>query len=382
MLLVGGLANTFPVFLPPLLAEFGGARAAAAAGMSIFWLGSAFFVPVTGRLIDRRDPRYVIGAGLALAACGTAGAALAPTLGAFSLMIGVGGGLGAGLTGFVAQAAVIAETYRHRRGFATGIAFSGSMVGYALASPAHWAITTIGWRWTLGAWAIALVALLPLVFRYYPRRLGQRAASVAVVEGGRIADVIRTVPFWALAIVFTAPPLAGYLMTLHHALYFAARGFTPGEAATMLLVGGMLSTAGRALAGFVADRVGGPAAGLLSWFLSLTGALCLIAFELAPVAVLAYAYLVFVFLPMGSRATIVSVLVTRIAPPGRYGSIFGLLAIGNSLGSALGPFLSGKIYDVTGSYLAIFVTAAAVIVVATTALLVFLRTAPSASARA
>jgi MFS family permease len=380
MVLVGGLANAFPVFLPPLLAEFGGTRAAGAAGMSIFWIGSAALVPVTGRLIDRRDPRFVINAGLALAVVGIVGAALAPSLGAFSLLFGIGGGVGAGLTGFVPQAAVIAETYRERRGFATGIAFSGSMVGIALASPAHWAITTIGWRGTLGVWAVALVALMPLVLRYYPRRLGWHTATAAPLEAGSVAAVVRSMPFWALMIVFTAPPLSGYLMTVQHALYFTARGFTPVAAATMLLVGGVLSTAGRALAGFVADRLGGPAAGLASWALSLTGALCLIAFELAGARALAYAYLVFVFLPMGSRATIVSVLVTRISPPGCYGSIFGLLSIGNSLGAATGPYVSGKIYDLTGSYLAIYVSAIAVMVTATTSLLVFLKTAPRDSA--
>ena len=83
---------------------------------------------------------------------------------------------------------------------------------------------------------------------------------------------------------------------------------------------------------------------------------------------------------MGSRATIVSVLALRISPPGRYGSVFGLLAIGNSLGSALGPFLSGTMYDVTGRYLPIFVTAAVVILIAMAALVVFLRTAPRAVA--
>ena len=67
-------------------------------------------------------------------------------------------------------------------------------------------------------------------------------------------------------------------------------------------------------------------------------------------------------------------------PPGRYGSVFGLLAIGNSLGSALGPFLSGTMYDVTGRYLPIFVTAAVVILIAMASLAVFLRTAPRAMA--
>src|SRR5688572_31262049 len=374
MALVGGLANAFPVFLPPLLEEFGGGRASAAAAMSIFWLGSAVLVSVAGRLIDRGDPRLLVGAGLASAALGTAGAALAPSLFVFAVLLGVGGGIGAGLTGFVVQAAVIADTYRARRGFATGIAFSGAMVGYALASPAHWAITFIGWRGTFGAWALALLLLIPLVFVYYPRRLAARAAPAADARG--VGDVVRTVPFWALMVVFTTPPFAGYLMTLHHSLYFSSRGFTPADAATMLLVGGVLSTIGRALAGYGADRLGAGTAGLLSWVLSLSGALALIGFELVRVPALAYFYLFCVFLPMGSRATIVSVLTLRIAPAGRYGSVFGLLAVGNSLGSALGPFLSGAIYDVTGAYLPIFVAAAAVITVAMTSLIVFLRIAP------
>jgi MFS family permease len=370
MLLVGGFANAFPVFVPPLLEEFGGTRGATAAAMSIFWLGSAALGPVAGRLIDRADPRLVVVTGLVAAAAGIGAGALAPSLGAFSVLVGVGAGIGAGLTGFVTQAAVIAETYRLRRGFATGIAFSGSMVGYALATPAHWAITAYGWRWTLAAWAVALVTLVPPVLRYYPRRLGARA-DVATVGRGGVGHVVRSVPFWALVVMFTAPPCISYLLTFHHVLYFAARGFTAGEAATMLLVGGVLSTAGRALAGLAADRLGASTAGVMSWVLSLAGTLSLVGFEVAGVPVLAYAYLFFVFLPMGSRATIVSLLAARIAPPGRYGAVFGLLTIGNSAGAALGPFLSGTIYDLTASYLLIYLVAAGATVTAIGALVVF-----------
>jgi MFS family permease len=370
MLLVGGFSNAFPVFVPPLLGEFGGSRGATAAAMSIFWLGSAALGPVAGRLIDRADPRLVVVTGLFAAAAGIGAGALAPSLGTFSLLVGVGAGIGSGLTGFVTQAAVIAETYRARRGFATGLAFSGSMVGYALATPAHWAITTFGWRWTLAAWAVALVALVPPVLRYYPRRLGARA-DVATAPKEGVARVVRSVPFWALVVMFTAPPCISYLLTFHHVLYFAARGFTAGEAATMLLVGGVLSTAGRALAGLASDRLGASTAGVVSWMLSLAGTLSLVGFEVVGVPALAYAYLFFVFLPMGSRATIVSLLAARIAPPGRYGAVFGLLTIGNSAGAALGPFLSGTIYDLTASYLLIYLVAAGATVTAIGALVVF-----------
>jgi MFS-type transporter involved in bile tolerance (Atg22 family) len=106
--------------------------------------------------------------------------------------------------------------------------------------------------------------------------------------------------------------------------------------------------------------------------MTLVGALCLVGFEFHPARWLAYGYVAFVFLPLGTRATIVAMLVSRIAPPSRFGAAFGVLAIGNSLGAALGPFLSGAIYDVTGSYQAIFVVAAALAATGMMALLSFL----------
>ena len=82
--------------------------------------------------------------------------------------------------------------------------------------------------------------------------------------------------------------------------------------------------------------------------------LCLIGMEARPLWILAAGYVLFLFLPLGSRASIVTVLLSRIAPPAHYGFIFGLLGIGNNLGAALGPWLSGALFDRTGGYLAIY----------------------------
>src|SRR4030067_447114 len=100
---VSGLANTFPIFFPPVLG-------------------------------------------------GVGGGALAPPRTVFILAVGLGGGVGAGLTGMVTQAALIADAYVRRRGLATGIAFSGSLAAYLLATPAQWAIDTVGWRGAVGGW--------------------------------------------------------------------------------------------------------------------------------------------------------------------------------------------------------------------------------------
>jgi MFS family permease len=144
MLLVAGITNTFPVFLPALLAESGGSRAATASTASLLWIGGALLSPVAGYLVARWNPRRLVCLGLAIVAGGMLLGILAPTLPLFLVAMGIGGGIGLGLTGMTTHAALIADAYVRRRGLATGIAFGGSMAAYALAPPAQWIITRWG----------------------------------------------------------------------------------------------------------------------------------------------------------------------------------------------------------------------------------------------
>ena len=373
MLFVSGISNTFPVFFPPLLAEFGGSRAATALAVALIWVAGAALSPVAGYLVDRTSPRALVSAGITATALGLGLGALAPTLRVFTLAFGLGVGIGIGCTGMVTQAAVINARYRRRRGFATGIVFAGSMAGWVMAWPAQQAITAIGWRATLGIYVGVLIALLPLAWRLYPARLATEAAAPAA--GGALGDLVRTVPFWALATLFSLAPFIGNLATMQHAVYFASLGYPAWEASLMLMLGGVLAAIGRAMAGLVADRAGPVVTGFLTYALTLTGVVCLLGLELVPVRALAYGYVLFLFLPMGTRATVVSQLVPRIAAPSKFGSAFGWLALGNSLGAGLGPLVSGALYDATGSYLVIYATALALVGVAILALTVFVRTA-------
>jgi predicted MFS family arabinose efflux permease len=382
MLLVAGITNTFPVFLPALLAEFGGSRAATASTASLLWVGGALLSPLAGYLVARWNPRRLVCLGLAGVAGGMILGSLAPTLPLFLVAMGVGGGIGLGLTGMTTHAALIADAYVRRRGLATGIAFGGSMAAYALAPPAQWVITHWGWRPAFWCYAGAILALIPWAWRAHPTqlasvRVGGASGSAAVT----LASIVRSAGFWSLLVMFTTPPLFGYLATTQHALYFTERGFTAGEASLLLAIGGILAGCGRALAGLTADRLGGPTAGFLSFSCSLLGMACLIGMEFRPAWVLAAGYVFFLFLPLGSRASIVTVLLGRIAPPAQYGVIFGLLGIGNNLGAALGPWLSGMLFDRTGSYLVIYLCASGIALTGLTALSVFcLVTRPSARA--
>src|SRR6185436_17279305 len=176
---------------------------------------------------------------------------------------------------------------------------------------------------------------------------------------------------WLLFVVMAMPPIFGGLATTQHSLYMTERGFSPDQASAMLGIGGILAATGRVLFGLMADRVGAPRAGFVSFGSTLLGLACLLGLEVTSATFLAYGYVLFFFLPMGSRATIGSVLVGRIAPPAQYGVVFGLLGIGNSLGSAVGPYLAGAFYDWTGSYLVIYSAAIGLTVVAFLALGLF-----------
>ena len=371
MLFVSGFSNTFPVFFPPLLEEFGGSRAATAATVSLLWTGGALVGALAGYLVARYNPRWVVIAGIFAMALGLALGTLAPTLPWFVAVVGGLGGIGIGLTGMVTQAALLADTYVRRRGLANGIAFSGSMAGFLAALPAQMLITRAGWRGAFVGYVVVLLLLVPAVWRILPVRLVSAAASGGEHAQVTVRGIVVTPAFWVLMTLFITPPLVAYLATMQHALYFRDRGFSADEASAMLTVGGVLSTSGRILAGVAADRFGAAAAGILSFALSIVGLVCLLGMEGWPSRLLAYASIFFVFLPLGSRATIVSVLVSRIAPRANYGPIFGLLGIGNSLGAGLGPILSGAIYDRTHSYTAIYLTGTGLLLIGLAALIAF-----------
>ena len=253
-------------------------------------------------------------------------------------------------------------------------ALGSHQAAYALALPAQWAINRWGWRGAFWAYVIAIAAVIPWAWIVHPTRLhsAAKAGPTAGVAGERtVASIVASPGFWSLLVVFSTPPLFGYLAITQHTLYFTARGFSAAEASLMLALGGGLAGCGRALAGWVADHLGGPVVGVISFSCSLVGMLCLLGMEAWPGRLLAAGYVLFLFLPLGSRATIVSVLISRIAPPVHYGLIFGLLGIGNSLAAAAGPWLSGEIYDHTQSYLVIYLWATAVALAGLGGLVVF-----------
>jgi MFS family permease len=372
MLFVSGIGNTFAVFFPSLLAEFGGTRGATASAVTLLWGVGAAVGPIAGYLVPRRAPRTIVTVGLIATALGLALAAYAPTLLTFVLAVGVGGGIGVGLTGLVVHAALIADTYVQRRGFAMAIVLSGSMAGPVLAGPLQWAIDQVGWRGALLWYIGVIVVLAPAALLVYPTRLRTPPRPPSPDDRG-VRAVIMSRPFFMLAVTYAIAPAVGIMTTVQHTLFFTAHGYSPSEASFLLALGGILAIGGRALAGMACDVFGAMRTGIASFLISLVGTLCLLGLNWTQSWLLVAGYLLFLFAPIGSRAPIVPLLLMRITTPARYAVVFGYLAISNSLGAAAGPLLSGSLYDLTGSYAVVFGTAIALTLVALGALLVFRR---------
>src|SRR4029434_367616 len=188
-------------------------------------------------------------------------------------------------------------------------------------------------RQAFWCYAAIVLCVIPWGLRSHPRRL-QSASDRGAARSGEaavtVSSIVGALGFWSLLVMFTTPPLFGYLATTQHALYFTARRFTVGQASVLLDIGGILAGCGRELAGLAADRFGGPTAGFLSFSCSLVGMLCLLAMEVRPLWVLAAGYVFFLFLPLGSRASIVTVLLGRLPAPAHYGGIFRPLRIGHT----------------------------------------------------
>jgi len=375
---IGVNARTaFSLLFPPILDEFGWERGVTAGAFSFGFLVSAALSPFLGRLMDRRGPRVVmelgvicIGAGLLLATLIARPWHLYATLG---LLVG-GGSVCLGYTG---QSLYLPNWFVRRRGLAMSLAFSGVGVGSIVLLP--WlqvAIGHQGWRaacWTLGVVTLAFLAPLNLLLARRPedmqlqpdgdpapRAAGAASAAANVVDAAwaavdwTLARALRTGRFWWIAVGYFWGLFAWYAVQVHQTKYLVEIGFSPADAAWALGVVSLAGIPGQIALGHVSDRLGREwvwSAGTLGF------ALCYLALLLlhdAPTAPLLY-------LMVGAQGmlgygltSVIGAIPNEIFQGRHYGTIFGTLMLASIAGGAAGPWVTGALYDATGSYTVAF----------------------------
>jgi predicted MFS family arabinose efflux permease len=244
-------------------------------------------------------------------------------------------------------------------------------------------IERVGWRWAFAALG-AGTALLLLPTNAFtpgapPEPAGGAPAAPAHVGGARLSQILRTARFWCFATAFFLTPVSNFMVTTHQVAHMVEAGIEPRWAAAAFGVMGLLSAVGRATFGALSDRLGRVPAALSSYVATALGTLALLLLTPGAPGWLLYAFVACFGLTLGARGPIVAALAADLYRGRTYGTVLGVITLGNRLGSAVGPWLGGVIYDLTGSYRVAFGVSIAAIVVAAVTLAAAGRVGPRES---
>jgi MFS family permease len=383
MFFIWGAINSGSVFFVPVLETFGWTRARLSVALSIGWITGGAAGPLIGWLADRINPKRMMVVGAAVTGLLWIALSRATTFGEFLAINGLFG-ICVGASTTIPCSLVIASWFEQRRGLAMGIAFSGATLGGAVMTMvANHAIASGGWRFGYLILAIpVLLLVVPLILflvrtRNPAEKLAhaeaQRAANPEAQVAGaggelpglELRQATKTRSFWLISAVQL---LAGLTtgMAPHYVAYLIGIGYTATFAATVVSMFLVVTTAGTLLGGRFADRFGARLAMVATYILSSLGMMGLLGashpFALAT-NVLAGGF--------ASGALTVQMPLVMIESLGikRFGSVMGITGIFFTFGAAVSPIITGRIFDVTGSYAIVISSFAAMLILCSLAML-------------
>jgi MFS family permease len=341
------------VVLPAVQADFAVDRGAASLPSTLTMLGLGLGGVLMGRLADRFGAvaPVVIG-GLALG-LGYLAAGLSQSLWQFALAHGLLIAIG-GAAGFGPMVADISHWFRRRRGLAMTLCACGNYIGGAIWPPVvHHFLVTVGWRQThMIVGGICVVTMVPLAFLL--RRRPPRAEASAHNAGGGSRGVLGLSPLALqvlLAIAGLACCVAMSMPQVHIVAYCGDLGYGVGNGAeilSLMLAGGVLSRIG---AGLLADRLGGLGMLLVSSLLQTMALSLYLGFTSLPSL---YVISAMFGLVQGGLVPSYAIIAREYFPASEAGTRVGILMMATLFGMALGGWISGVIFDMTGSYAAAF----------------------------
>lgn len=342
------------VVLPGMQADFGLDRAQASLPYTFTMIGFAFGNLVIGRVVDRFGVALALtGAGV-IAAIGFALTAVAQSLWLVcALQLTIGFATAAGFGPLIAD---ISLWFLRRRGIAVAIAASGNyLAGAVWPYMLKGVLAEDGWRAAyLILAAIILFGMTPLTF-FLRRRLPDEALarSDAVSAARALASGFSPrALMWLLGLAGVACCVAMSMPQVHIVAFCVDLGYGPAVGAEMLalmLLGGVGS---RLVSGLMADQLGGVRTLLIGSVLQTVGLILYL-----PSSGLTSLYIVsLVFgLSQGGIVPSYAVIVREYMPAREAGARTGFVIMATILGMALGGWMSGWIYDLTGSYQMAFV---------------------------
>ena len=344
------------VVLPEVQAEFGVSRADASIPYTLSMLGFGIGGMWMGRWADRFGIARVAALGAVGVASGFVLAGLSGGIVGFALAQGLLGLLGIAST-FAPLLADTAQWWNKRRGIAVAVCASGNYLAGTLWPPiAQWGVTQVGWRTTylcIGLFCGIGMALLSLRMRTKPP--SAQAATVnkhGVVASERPFGLSVTQAQWLLSVAGVGCCVAMAMPQVHIVAYCSDLGFGAARGAEMLSLMLACGIVSRLVSGVICDRIGGIRTLLLGSALQGIALMMFLPFDgLVPLYLVSAMFGLF----QGGIVPSYAIIVREHFPAKEAGARTGTIIMATLVGMALGGWLSGKIFDVTGSYHAAFI---------------------------
>ena len=346
------------VVLPAVQAEFGVGRGDAALPYTLMMICLGLGGLWTGKLADKHGITPVLQVGAVAVCAGFVWAGLSGSIWTFGLAHGLLLGMLGSSSTFAPLLADTALWWNKRRGIAVAIAASGNYVAGTVWPPlVQWGIETIGWRQTyviLGVVCGTGIFLLANLMRQRPPLV-----VTAPVSAGEVApDTNR--PFGLgihqaqalLCLAGVACCVAMSMPQVHIVAYCADLGFGAARGAEMLSLMLFCGIASRLVSGWICDRIGGIRTLLLGSALQGVALLLFLPFDgLVPLYVISALFGLF----QGGIVPAYAIIVREHFDPQEAGARVGAVIMATLVGMALGGWLSGWVFDLTGSYRAAFI---------------------------
>ena len=372
MLAGSGIRAVFGVFIKPIEAEFGWSRAqlSGAAALSLFVLGAVG--PMVGWLADVWGPRRVMLLATVVLGAGTMLSSFVGHLWQFYISAGLLMAMGAGGLGMATSSTVAARWFVARRGLILGILGGAMSAGQMLIVPMAMVIIRLyGWRASfLWLGVGVLVLALPLILAFVrddPADKGLKPYGAGTAAGAAFGGVKdeRRVPvseamgvpaFWLLAVTFF---VCGYtsngLVLTHLVPHAAEHGFSEMHAAQALGLMGAMNIVGTVASGWICDRFGRK--GPLAFYYGVRGLsliFLLYVWNVPSLHVFAAIFGLNYISTVPPTTTLTANIFGRLS----VGALSGWIYFSHQVGSAIGAWAGGAIFDATGSYAWAFLSAA------------------------
>lgn len=342
---------SFVVALPYVQADFGVARGEASLPFTLSMIGFGVGGMVMGRFADRRGIAWPATCGALALASGYVLSGLSANIWQFAAAHALLG-FGSSAT-FGPMMSDISHWFERRRGIAVAIASCGNYLAGTLWPPiVQYFMAGEGWRAThIGIGVLCLAAMLPLILML--RRPTPRHASAPGATAGTPGSLSFSpnTLMVLLCIAAVGCCVAMAMPQVHIVAYCGDLGYGPARGAEMLAAMMGFGVISRIACGFLADRIGSLQTLLLG---SVLQGLALFLYLWFDGLVSLYVISALFGLFQGGIVPMYAIIVREQFSPAETGVRVGVVLMASLLGMALGGWMSGAIFDLTGSYRAAF----------------------------